>query len=151
VKDILESISYIVVIIGGITGAIFYFQNLGKISSDDFDAQFTGHIGNEGSIGNDDTPSHYVELELTAKNGSIDGIVNTRSLTSESEWSGLSVRGKRKRNRANLEVIHFRGGRVINVHNFTLTLKNDKFYWKKISTEDNDVFPVAAALFKKVR
>ncbi|KAA6440893.1 hypothetical protein FEM33_05035 [Dyadobacter flavalbus] len=149
-KDILESISYVVAIIGGVAGAIFYFQKKHNFSSVNFDTQFTGNLGNEGNIGDDVAPSHYVELELTATNGTVSGIANTRRLTSETQWSGLSVAGKRKSNVAYLDITHVRGGRVIYVHKFTLTLKNNNFYWKKISTEDNDFFPETATLFKYV-
>lgn len=148
IKDILEILAYVVAIIGGITGAVIYLSKIYKSQMADLDAQFTGHLGNEGSVGDETMQSHYVELEITAKNGSINGIVNTRSLTSESEWSSLSVRGKRKWNTAHLDVTHVREGRVIDVHNFTLTLKNNNFYWKKTSIEEDDFFPEAAILFK---
>lgn len=131
IKDILEILAYVVAIIGGITGAIIYLQKMYKSQMADLDALFTGHLGNEGSIGDETMPSHYVELEITAKNGYIDGIVNTRSLTSESEWSGLSVSGKRKWNTAHLDVRHIRGGRIISVHKFTLTFKKIIFIGRK--------------------
>lgn len=148
IKDILEILAYVVAIIGGITGAVIYLSKIYKSQMANLDAQFSGHLGNEGSIGDETMPSHYVELKITAKNGYIDGIVNTRSLTSESEWSGLSVSGKRKWNTAHLDVRHIRGGRIISVHNFTLTLKNTNFYWKKTSIEEDDFFPETAILFK---
>jgi hypothetical protein len=146
-KDLLEGLSYIIVILGGIISSILYIKKFNADKSSHLDNIFSGSFGNEGNVGGE-TPSHYLELKIMTKNGRVDGILCSRNLTSGSYWNGLSVIGKRNRNKISLDAIHIRGGKINKMFSFTIAYKKGEFKWKTKSLLENDCLPKNAVIWK---
>lgn len=144
-KDLLESLSYLVAILGGIFGGIYFFIKYFKEYEERIDEAFTGMWINEGCINFPDEETHSVELSLESIKRELSGIISVRKYDEETHWNGLSVIGKRFLHRSKIQIIHVRNGEVLNVAKAKLHLNNKELSWKLLKGT-SDFFPKKTTL-----
>lgn len=72
-KDLIETLSYLIIIISALTGAILYLLKQYKKYQKYLDSVFTGHWVNEGRIDIINENTHSVDLSIESKDRSIIG------------------------------------------------------------------------------
>lgn len=147
-KDLLESLSYLVIILGSIFGVIFFFIKYYKKYEKRTDKAYTGFWRNEGNIDITNEMTHTIALSLESKNRELSGLLYVRKFDEDTQWNNVNVVGKRFFNRSIISLTHVRKGKVLNIASVKLKLKKKEMSWKLLKGTA-DFFPKKAVLWSK--
>jgi hypothetical protein len=145
-KDLIETLSYLTIIISTLTGAILYLLKQYKKYQKYLDSVFTGHWVNEGRIDIINENTHSVDLSIESKDRSIIGEAGFFKFDNRSEIRSIGVSGKRRFKRCRLEFKHYRQGNVTIYACVKIVLKKDQLIWK-LKKGTADFFPEKTILW----
>ena len=129
-KDLLESLSYLIAILGGIFVSIYFLIKYYKAYDKRISQAYSGFWINEGCINPKNEETHSIELALESDNRELSGTINVQKYSEDAHWNGLSIDGKRFLKRASINIIHIRKGEVLKVATVKLSLKKKEMIWK---------------------
>lgn len=147
VKDLLEAGAYGVAVAGGIGATVLFLLRHRHARRSHFELAWTGDWLNEGDV-TAPRPSHYLLLELAAKDGLLSGIVTSRNLKSEAVAPNRSVTGYFAGRRGRIQVVHIRDGRAIQEAEARLRLGRAQLLEWDALHATADFYPQQASLWK---
>ena len=90
-KDLIETLSYLTVILSALIGAVIYLIKRYRNYEKYLDSVFTGHWVNEGRIDGINENTHSIDLYLESKNKSMIGTANLFKFDNSSSINIINV------------------------------------------------------------
>lgn len=142
IKDLLETLAYAVAIIGGIAGAVVYFQNVRKESVEMTRKEIIRAWTNEGDISSNET--RFITLELENLDGDIIG-----SLSTNAQGNPLEVHADIGWFSTTLEISELHGRSLIPVATVRakLTGNSNRLEWEVVGRKGTHLLPKQTLLW----
>jgi len=145
-KDLIETLSYLTVILSALIGVIIYLIKRYRIYEKYLDSVFTGHWVNEGLVNSVNENTHSIDLYFESKNKTIIGSADLIKFDVGTSINMININGKRFLKHCSIEFKHYRQGRVTIYAYVKLVLKKNQLIWK-LKKGTADFFPDRTVLW----